>query len=43
MDEEDLAEIRDNLTLVPQSEEVDISGRYAGDLASRSLDMDNEQ
>jgi len=43
MDDEDLAELRDSQTLVLQNEEVDIAGRYAGDLASRSLDMDNEQ
>jgi hypothetical protein len=43
MDEEDLAELRDSQTLVLQNEEVDIAGRYAGDLASRSLDVDNEQ
>ena len=43
MDEEDLAEIRDSQSLVLQNEEVDIAGRYAGDLASRSLDVDNEQ
>ena len=43
MDEEDLAELRDSQTLALQNEEVDIAGRYAGDLASRSLDVDNEQ
>jgi len=43
MDEEDLAEIRDSQTLVLQNEEVDIAGRYAGDLASKSPDVDNEQ
>ena len=43
MDEEDLAELRDSQTLVLQNDEVDIAGRYAGDLASRSLDADNEQ
>ena len=43
MDEEDLAELRDSQTLVLQNEEVDIAGRYAGDLASKSLDVDNEQ
>ena len=43
MDEEDLAELRDSQTLVLQSEEVDVAGKYAGDLASRSLDGDNEQ
>ena len=43
MDEEDLAEIRDSQTLVLQNEEVDIAGRYAGELASKSLDTDNEQ
>lgn len=42
MDEEDRAEIRDSQTLVLQNEEVDIAGRYAGDLASRS-DTDNGQ
>lgn len=43
MDEEDLAELRDSQTLVLQNEEVDIAGKYAGDLASRSLDVDNGQ
>ena len=43
MDEEDLAEIRGSQTLVLQNEEADIAGRYAGDLASKSLDVDNEQ
>lgn len=43
MDEEDLAELRDSQTLVLQNEEVDIAGRYAGDLASKSLDVENEQ
>lgn len=43
MDDEDLAELRDGQTLVLKNEEVDISGRYASDLASRSLDVDNEQ
>ena len=43
MDEEDLAELRDGQTLVLQNQEVDIAGAYAGDLASRSLDVDNEQ
>jgi len=43
MDEEDLAELRDSQTLVLQNEEVDIAGRYAGDLASKSTDVDNEQ
>ena len=43
MDDEDLAELRDSQTLVLQNEEVDIAGRYAGDLASRSLDVDDEQ
>ena len=42
MDEEDIAELRDSQTLVLQSEEVDIAGRYAGDLASRSLAADGE-
>ena len=39
MDEEDLTELRDGQMLVLQNEEVDI----AGDLASRSLDVENEQ
>ncbi|KAF9779277.1 hypothetical protein BJ322DRAFT_1172484 [Thelephora terrestris] len=43
MDEEDKAELRDSQTLVPQNEEVDIAGKYAGDLASRSLEGDDEQ
>lgn len=43
MDQEDLAELRDGQTLVLQNEEVDISGKYAGDLASRSLDAGDEQ
>lgn len=43
MDEEDIAELRDNQTLVLKNEEADISGRYASDLASKSLDVDNEQ
>jgi len=43
MDEEDLAELRDSQTLVLQNEEVDVAGRYAGDLASKSLDVENEQ
>jgi len=43
MDDEDLAELRDSQTLVLQNEDVDIVGKYAGDLASRSLDLDNEQ
>jgi len=43
MDEEDLAELRDSQMLVLQNEEVDIAGKYAGDLASRSLDLDDEQ
>lgn len=43
MDEEDLAEIRDSQTLVLQNEEVDVTGKYTGELASRSLDVDNEQ
>ena len=43
MDEEDIAELRDSQILVLQNEEVDVAGKYAGDLASRSLDGDNEQ
>lgn len=43
MDEEDLTELRDGQTLVLQNEELDITDRHAGDLASRSLDADNEQ
>ena len=43
MDEEDLAQLRDGQTLVSQDEEVDIASRYAGDLASRSPDADNEK
>ena len=43
MDEEDLAEIRDSQTLVLQNEEVDITGKYTGELASRSLDVGNQQ
>ena len=43
MDEEDLAELRASQTLVLQDEEVDVTGKYAGDLASRSLDVDNGQ
>jgi len=43
MDEEDLAELRDSQTLVLQNEEVDIASRYAGDLASKSPNVDNEQ
>ena len=43
MDQEDLAELRDGQTLVLQNEEVDIAGKYAGDLASRSLDEGDEQ
>lgn len=42
MDDEDLAELRDSQTLVLQNEEEDIAGKYVGDLASRSLDVDNE-
>lgn len=42
MDEEDISELRDSQTLVLQNEEVDIAGRYAGDLASRSLAADDE-
>jgi hypothetical protein len=42
MDEEDIAQLRDSQTLVLQNEDVDIAGRYAGDLASRSLDADVE-
>ena len=43
MDEEDLAELRDSQTLVLQNEEVDIAGRYAGDLSSKSPDVENDQ
>lgn len=38
MDEGDLAELRDNQTLVLQNEEVDVAGSYAGNLDSKSLD-----
>lgn len=43
MDEEDLAELRDSQTLVLQNDEVDIAGKYADNLASRSLDAENEE